>query len=76
MEINVRSIVSISDGWDVKDEEDIRFKDHVLSDLKVQSFSFNEVHIGNLEMDTRGEVQADSNYPDPGLWDGRREGGT
>lgn len=55
-----------------KDEEDIRFKDHVLSDLKVQSFLFNEMHIGNLEMDTRGEVQADSNYPDPGLWTGGR----
>ena len=52
-----------------------RFKDHVLSDLKVRSFSFNEMHIGNLGMDTRGEVQADFNYPDQGLWDGRREGG-
>ena len=76
VEINVRSTVSTSDGWDVKDEEDIRFKDCVLSDLKVQSFSFSEMHIGNLGMDTRGEVQADSSYPDQGLWDGRRGGGT
>ena len=76
MEINVRSTVSTSDGWDVKDEEDIRFKDCVLSDLKVQSISFSEMHIGNLGMDTRGEVQADSSYPDQGLWDGRRGGGT
>ena len=60
----------------IKDEEDIRFQDCVLSDLKVQSFSFSEMHIGNLGMDTRGEVQADSSYPDQGLWDGRRGGGT
>ena len=66
MEINVRSTVSTSDGWDIKDEEDIRFKDHVLSDLKVRSFSFSEMHIGNLGMDTRGEVQADSSYPTKG----------
>lgn len=75
MEINFRSIVSTSDGWDVKHEKDIIFKDHALSDLKVRSFSFNEMHIGNLGMDTR-DVQADYNYPDPGLWDGGREGGT
>lgn len=38
MEINFRSIVSTSDGWDVKDEKDIRFKDHALSDLKSPEF--------------------------------------
>lgn len=38
MEINFRSIVSTSGGWDVKDEKDIRFKDHALSDLKSLAF--------------------------------------